>query len=272
MRRLGLPRTSVREGTAASLLVAEGLTMSYGRVVALSGVDIAVGPGEVVGLCGDNGAGKSTLVRILSGAQAPDSGRLSLDGKPVAWRTPLAALAAGVATIYQDLALAPRMSIVQNIFLGAEMVRRTAIPGLSVLDRAAMREAAQGFLERLGQGLPDMDAPVADLSGGQRQAVAIARALRWSARVVIMDEPTAALGVREAREVLGLVRALRDDGVAVLMVSHNMADVVAVTDRVVILKAGRNVLAMPTPGQTAVTLAQAVMTGLAVPVGEAVPA
>ena len=243
------------------LLHLQGITRHYGAVRALDGVDLEIRAGEVLGLCGDNGAGKSTLVRILSGAAAPTAGRIMLDGTPIRFRFPADALARGIATTYQDLALAPRLSIAQNIFMGGERVRGPAWLGL--LDKRAMRLEAKGWLARFNFAVTDMDRPVSDLSGGQRQAVALARALRWNARLIVMDEPTAALGVTEGQAVLGLIRALRRDGVAVLLVSHNMDHVAAVTDRVAILKAGRNAAHFITRDVTAAALAQAIITGRA---------
>ena len=243
------------------LLSLRGVTRHYGAVRALDGVDMEIAAGEVVALCGDNGAGKSTLVRILSGAVAPTAGSYVLDGAPVRFTGPADALAAGIATTWQDLALAPRLSIAQNIFMGGELLRWPAALGL--LDKRAMRRQAKTLLARFNFAVSDMDRPVSDLSGGQRQAVALARALRWGARLIIMDEPTAALGVTESAAVLELIRQLKRDGVTVLLVSHDMDDVVSVTDRVVILKSGRSAANFPTSGVTAARLAQAIMTGQA---------
>ncbi len=243
----------------APLLELRGIAKRYGAVRALEGIDLAIFPGEVVGLCGDNGAGKSTLIRILSGAQPASAGELRLDGIPVRFASPAQALAAGIATTYQDLALAPRLSIAQNVFMGGELLRRPAWLGL--LDKRRMHAEARQYLSRFGFAVDDMHRPVADLSGGQRQAVALARALRWQARLVIMDEPTAALGVAESRAVLELIRRLHEQGVAVLLVSHDMDHVVAVTQRVVVLKKGRKAGEIATNATDADRLAHAVMSG-----------
>lgn len=237
------------------------LTKHYGAVQALRGVDVDVHEGEVLAICGDNGAGKSTLIKVVSGAHPMTSGQLLLGGRAVRWTSPHDALSNGVATIYQDLALAPRLTVWQNVFLGAEL-RRRIVPGLSVLDKRGMRAQTVQYLERLNQDIDDVDRPVADFSGGQRQAVAIARALRWQARIVIMDEPTAALGVKETARVLALIEQLKNEGVTVLLISHNMDDVVQVADRVVILKAGRVAAQGPVQGLRPASLAQAIMTGV----------
>jgi len=231
----------------------------FGGVQALEGVDLDIGAGECVAIVGDNGAGKSTLIRLLSGADVPSSGSVELDGRPVRFRSPMQALAAGIATTYQDLALAPRLSIAQNVFMGGELLLRPHFLGL--LDKQRMRREARGYLARFGFPGADMDRPVSDLSGGQRQAVALARALRWQARVVIMDEPTAALGVSETRMVLDLIRALRTQRVTVILVSHDMDDVVAVSERVVVLKRGRKAGELATASVDANALAHVVMSG-----------
>lgn len=234
---------------------------SYGAVEALKGVDLDVPEGKVMAICGDNGAGKSTLIRIISGAQEPSGGEFSLNGQNVVFGSPHDALVQGIATIYQDLALAPRLSIWENIFMGAELVRRAG--PFSILDKRRMATDARAYLQRLSVPIEDMDRPVERMSGGQRQAVAIARALRWDARVVIMDEPTAALGVKETALVLNLVRKLREEGRTVILISHNMADVVALADRVAILKNGVKVIERDVAGLDADALAHMVMTGKA---------
>jgi ABC-type sugar transport system ATPase subunit len=238
----------------------DGVGKRYGAVEALRGVDLAIDTGEVVGICGDNGAGKSTLIRIVSGAHEASEGRMELEGRAVAFRSPLEALRAGVATIYQDLALAPRLGIWQNVFIGAELTRRI-LPGLRILDKRAMMARSRHYLARLKIDIPDADRPVERLSGGQRQAVAIARALHWQARLVVMDEPTAALGVAESRQVLDLIRELHRGGTTVILVSHNMAEVVAVATRVVVLKGGRKIADRPVAGLGADDLAHLVMMG-----------
>jgi len=236
---------------------------SYGAVEALRGVDLDVHRGEVLAICGDNGAGKSSLIRVISGAQEPSGGEIRLKGEAVRFRSPQDALSRGIATIYQDLALAPRLSIAENVFMGSELVRRALpfVPFVQVLDKRAMAEQARGYLQRLSLAVDDMRRPVERMSGGQRQAVAIARALRWNAEVIIMDEPTAALGVKETALVLGLVRTLREEGRTVILISHNMADVVALADRVAILKSGAKVLEREVAGLDADRLAHMVMTG-----------
>ncbi|MBM3598661.1 MAG: sugar ABC transporter ATP-binding protein [Alphaproteobacteria bacterium] len=238
----------------------DGVSFNYGAVEALKRITLAVAAGEVLGLCGDNGAGKSTLIKVISGAERPSRGRLLIDGAPANFIGPREALTRGIATIYQNLALAPTLSIAENVFMGAELTRASGVPGLKLLDKRAMRRAAADYLEQLNIDMPAMTTPVAELSGGQRQAVAIARALRWQARVIVMDEPTAALGVKETQRVLDLIRTLAATGRTVLLVSHNMADIVAVTTRVIILHSGAMVLDRPTHGLSADALAHLVMT------------
>lgn len=237
----------------------KGVGKRYGAVRALDGIDLEIHYREVLGICGDNGAGKSTLVRILSGAEEPTEGRMLQQGMPIRIRSPASALARGIATTYQDLALAPRLSIAENVFMGGELI--IGPKWLGLLDRRGMREEAAEYLQRFGMGDIDMDRPVSDLSGGQRQAVALARALRWQARIVIMDEPTAALGVAESQVVLNLIRQMRAEGVTVILISHNMEDVVAVTSRVVILKKGRKAGEIPTARVDARALGAMVMSG-----------
>lgn len=237
------------------ILSLRGIGKHYGAVEALTGVDLDVAAGDVLGICGDNGAGKSTLIRIISGAQEPSAGEMTVRGDAVRFRSPQDAYAAGIATIYQDLALSPSLAIWQNVFLGAELAR------FGLLDKARMRSDAAAYMARLGVAIADMDAPVANLSGGQRQAVAISRALRLNAGLIVMDEPTAALGVKETAQVLDLIRRLKADGKTIILVSHNMADVVAVASRVAIFKSGRKVIDRAVAGLDADALAHMVMTG-----------
>jgi len=253
-------RTSTSTSASNPLLRLAGIAKRYGAVEALRGVDIDVAAGEVLAICGDNGAGKSSLIRVVSGAHEPDDGAIEIDGRAIAFGSPQGALAAGVATIYQDLALAPRQPIWQNIFIGAELTR-TLLPGLAVLDKAAMRAESRRYLARLNVAIDDTERAVDTLSGGQRQAVAIARALHWNARLVVMDEPTAALGVAESREVLSLIRELHRGGTTVILISHNMAEVVDVATRVVVFKGGRKIADRPAPGLSADDLAHLVMVG-----------
>jgi len=252
----GVPR---RDAVVPILRLA-GIRKTYGAVEALKGIDLEIHAGEIVAVCGDNGAGKSTLVKIASGALNPTAGAIEFEGKSVAFASPLEALRAGVATIYQDLALAARLPVWQNVFVGAERMR-PALPGLHLLDKRKMRAETLRYFARLKIDIPDPNRRVELLSGGQRQAVAIARALHWEARVVIMDEPTAALGVAESGRVLDLIRQLRQDGGAILLVSHNMADVVALATRAVVLKAGRKIFDDSIGRLTADDLGHIVMMG-----------
>jgi ABC-type sugar transport system ATPase subunit len=245
----------------APLFSLHGISKSYGAVEALRGVDLDVRAGEVLAICGDNGAGKSTLIKIMSGAQTPSAGTMALRGVPVRFRSPHDALAQGVATIYQDLALAPRLSIAANVFMGSELTRALGVPFLRVLDKARMAQEALAYLRRLSVDIADAERPVERLSGGQRQAVAISRALRWNAEVIIMDEPTAALGVKETAQVLDLVRALKVHGHTIVLISHNMRDVTALATRVAILRSGRKVADRPIDGLSADDLAHMIMSG-----------
>ncbi len=222
----------------APLLEARGISKRFGGVHALENVDFSVDAGEVVALAGDNGAGKSTLTKIISGVFPPDSGVLYYQGSRVAFANPQDARARGIETIYQDLALADNLDVGANVFLGREpMTRRFFLP---VIDRARMRAGAAQTLDRLDIGLDRLDRPVRALSGGQRQCVAIGRALHWNARVLIMDEPTAALGVPEQRKVIALIQSLKAHGVGIVFISHNLADIFAVADRIVVLRRGVN--------------------------------
>jgi ABC-type sugar transport system ATPase subunit len=214
-----------------------GIVKRFGGVVALNGVDFEVHAGEVMALVGDNGAGKSTLIKVMAGAHQPDEGTMRLEGREIAFDGPQDAWAAGVATIFQELALAGKMSIADNIFLGRELTWRMA--GIDFLDRRQMRRRAEALLRDLDVHVPDLDAMVENLSGGQRQGVAIARALNISADLIIMDEPTAALAVAEVAKVLRFIERLREQGKAVILISHNIQDVFSVSDRITVLRQGR---------------------------------
>lgn len=223
----------------SAALSCESVAKRYGGVQALLDVSIDLYPGETVGLVGDNGAGKSTLVRLLSGVEMPDAGRLKVAGEPVRFASPSAARAAGVETVYQDLALASHLSVAANIFLGRELARGGILGRLRFLDEARMRRAADESLKTLRITIPNVGRDVERLSGGQRQAVAVARATIWGKRVVILDEPTAALGVEETAMVLRLVERVSSQGAAVLFISHTLPQIFEVTDRIVVLRLGR---------------------------------
>lgn len=225
----------------APLVEARAITRSFGRVVALRGADFMVRPGEVSAIVGDNGAGKSTLIKILSGALQADGGELLIDGRPIRLASPREARLAGIETVYQDLALAPSLDVASNLFLGRETRQGGLLGRLGFLDDRAMRKRAQDEMVNLQIGLSSVRQPVLTLSGGQRQAIAVARATAWGKRVVIMDEPTAALGVRESHMVLRLIERIRASGVAVIMISHNLPEVFEVADRITILRLGLTV-------------------------------
>lgn len=216
------------------VLRVERITKRYGTVVALSEVNLSLYAGEVLALVGDNGAGKSTLVSIIAGVQKPDAGSIYIDEKPVVLHDPSRAHQYGIVTVFQDLALVSERDVAANIFLGREITRFAGL-----IDRRAMIRESRAVIDRLQVGLPDVRTPVKFLSGGQRQAVAAARAIvRGEARIVLMDEPTAALGVREAAKVFDLIRALRQQGRAVLLISHNIATVFELADRIAVLRLG----------------------------------
>lgn len=223
------------------LLEAENISIHFGGVQALKNVSLSLYPGEVLALAGDNGAGKSTLIKILSGVYRPSSGTLRFNGEEVELREPQDARAQGIETIYQDLSLADNLDVGSNIFLGREPMRR--ILGLPVVDRPQMRKVAREVLAKLDIVVPErkLGGPVRVLSGGQRQAIAIGRALYWNARILIMDEPTAALGVPEQRKVIEVIKGLRAQGVAVILISHNLHDIFSVADRIVVLRRGEMV-------------------------------
>jgi len=223
---------------AEPLLEARNLVKRYGQVLALDGANFTAYPGEVVALIGDNGAGKSTLVKTLSGAIRPDSGQIFVDGKAVSLSSPLDARRHGIETVYQDLALAPDLDAAANLHLGREIYR---VRALQILNKTEMRRRAVAAFKDLGVNLPDVGAPVASLSGGQRQSVAVARAVAYASKIIFMDEPTAALGVVQRERVLDNIRRVRDRGITVVLISHNMPEVLAVSDRVEVLRMGRRV-------------------------------
>jgi ABC-type sugar transport system ATPase subunit len=232
---------SVADGMTRPMLSVHHLVKKFGGLTAVNDVNLDVYPGEVVGLVGDNGAGKSTLIKCVSGVHQPNAGQILLDGEEVRFSRPIEARRAGIETIYQDLALAGNLDVSANIFLGREMKNSHLGGAVSTLDERRMLNEARVVLASLGIEIPRFTAEIERLSGGQRQAVAIARAIYWKARLMIMDEPTNNLGVPEQRKVLDLIRTLRDQGVPVILISHTLPDVFAVTDRIVIMHRGRKV-------------------------------
>ncbi|WP_421926751.1 ATP-binding cassette domain-containing protein [Neoaquamicrobium sediminum] len=226
---------------ASPILQARDLYKSYGYIRSLQGASLEVFPGEVVALIGDNGAGKTTLTKALSGVIRIDKGEVLVDGRPVTFSSPQDAREHGIETVYQDLALAVDLNPAENVYLGREIPRPGLLGKLGFMDRKAMQRETESRFKDLGVNLKDMRGPVASLSGGQRQGVAVARALIWAKRVVFMDEPTAALGVAQTQNVLNLIRRVRDQGVSVVLISHSMPDVMAVSDRIVVLRHGSTV-------------------------------
>ncbi len=218
------------------LLEAKGLKKRFGGNEAVSDVSFTVHEGECVVLAGDNGAGKSTVIKMISGVHTPTEGQVFFNGELLTGKTPEGVRSAGIETIYQDLSLADNLDPGLNLYLGREKMRR--VLGIPVLDRAAMRRDAAEVMKSLGIEVPDPAAPVRDLSGGQRQAIAIARAIHWQAKLVIMDEPTAALGVPEQREVMALIGRLKAKGVGIILISHNLPDIFAAADRIIVLARG----------------------------------
>jgi D-xylose transport system ATP-binding protein len=226
----------------SAVLAVRGATKHFGAVTALDRVDLEVRRGEVLALLGDNGAGKSTLIKCISGAERLDSGSIEVDGEPVTIHTPRDAHALGIETVYQDLALFDNLSPTDNFYAGRELAVPEWLPrSLRILRRRQMTGATREVIERLQVSLPNLDRVVGLMSGGQRQAVAVSRAAAFASKVVILDEPTAALGVRESRSVLALIRRLRDENRAVIVISHAMDHVLEVADRVVVLRRGRKV-------------------------------
>lgn len=255
------------------ILKARGLVKRYGRVTALDHADFDLYPGEILAVIGDNGAGKSSLIKALSGAVNPDEGEITLEGKPVHFRSPIEAREAGIETVYQQLALSPALSIADNMFLGRE-IRKPGIAGawLRMLDRPAMEKIARQKLNELGlMTIQNISQAVETLSGGQRQGVAVARAAAFGSKVVIMDEPTAALGVKESRRVLELILDVKRRGLPIVLISHNMPHVFEVADRIHIHRLGRR-LAVVDPKQISMSDAVALMTGAMKPPEDALAA
>jgi len=252
------------------VMQAKGLVKRYGQVTALDGADFELRAGEILAVIGDNGAGKSSLIKCLSGATIPDEGEIVLDGQPIAFRSPLDARRAGIETVYQDLAVAPAMTIAENLFLGREILR----PGfmgrvLRMIDKKQMLQESIARMQDLKVGIRSMVQPVETLSGGQRQCVAVSRAAAFAEHVVIMDEPTAALGVKEGNMVLELIRRVRDKGLPVVLISHNMPHVFEIADRIHVARLGKRA-AVLNPKTISMSDTVAVMTGAMKP--EDIPA
>ena len=262
----GAPGSPAARAATTPVLQAKGLTKRYGRVTAMASGDLDLYPGEILAVIGDNGAGKTSLIKALSGALIPDSGDIYLDGQPVHFRNPMDARTAGIETVYQTLAVAPGLDIADNLFLGREQRRPGPLGSIfRMLDRGRMRAEARRHMSDLGVAtLQNIGQPVESLSGGQRQAVAVARAAAFGSKVVILDEPTAALGVKEGNRVLQLIRDVRDRGLPVILISHNMPHVFEVADRIHIQRLGRRV-AVITPESHSMSEAVAIMTGAAPP-------
>lgn len=250
------------ENAPEPVLSATGLVKSYGRVEALRGTDFELLPGEVLAVIGDNGAGKSTLIKCLSGAAIPDSGSLFLDGRQVHFRDPQDAKNAGIEAVYQTLAVTPALDIASNLYLGRELRKKGPLGSiLRLLDTAGMRREAQEQVKKLGIAtLQDISQAVETLSGGQRQAVAVARAAAFGSKVLILDEPTAALGVRESGQVAALIRQLRDNGLPIVLISHDMPLVFGLADRIHVQRLGKRA-AVITPESHSMEEAVAIMTG-----------
>ncbi|MFZ1382031.1 MAG: ATP-binding cassette domain-containing protein [Scrofimicrobium sp.] len=230
---------------AAPLYEARNISKKYGSVVALENVDFAVRAGEVVGLVGDNGAGKSTLIKVLSGVHKPDSGELLLEGERVEWESPAQALESGIETLYQDAGLCPHLTVSANVFLGRELTKKGILGALGFLDNKKMDKEAHAELARVGIAVPGSERTVAELSGGQRQAVAIGRAVAWASKVILLDEPTNHLGARQSEEVLEVVEQAKKNDLGVVFISHTLPHVLEVCDRIVVLRLGQVVADAP---------------------------
>lgn len=235
-----------RASLRVPLLEAKGIVKYYGHVNALRGANFSVHPGEVVALLGDNGAGKSTLVKTIAGVIQPDEGQIFLEGKPISISSPIVARNLGIETVYQDLSLAPDLDAASNIFLGREILRPGLLGKLGVLDKKAMRQRTNEAFHTLHVGLRDGGAPIMHLSGGQRQSVAVARAVTWAKKIVLLDEPTAALGVVQSESVSALITLIREAGLAVVLVSHNLPFVFKVANRLEVLRFGVRVACFET--------------------------
>lgn len=245
---------------AEPLLQARGIVKHYGHVEALRGADFDVYPAEIVALIGDNGAGKSTLVKVLSGTEQPDSGEIILEGRAIQIGSPAAAQQLGIETVYQDLALAPDLDGAANLYFGREIVWPGVLGKLGFLDDRAMYAGARKAFAELGIDLQNAHSSVANLSGGQRQSVAVARSVAWANKIVFLDEPTAALGVVQTARALDTIRRIRDRGIATVFISHNMPQVLQVADRIEVLRLGCRVARMDAAGTTVEQLVAA-MTG-----------
>src|SRR5438552_1918776 len=245
---------------APLLLEARDVQKRFGHVVALRAGNFALRPNEVHAIVGDNGAGKSTLIKIVSGVTHGDAGELLLDGRPVTIASPREARALGIETVYQDLALADHLDAAANLFLGREELLPPPLSWLGFLDKKAMRRRTEEEMRRLKIGIQSVEQPVLSLSGGQRQAVAVARAIAWGTRIVIMDEPTAALGVRESGMVLELMKEVRSQGIGLIMISHNLPEVFAVADRITVLRLGRTIATL-NANETSLESVVGMMTG-----------
>ncbi len=247
--------------TQQIVMQAKGLVKRYGQVTALDGADFELRAGEILAVIGDNGAGKSSLIKCLSGATIPDEGEIWLDGKPIHFKSPMDARKVGIETVYQDLAVAPAMTIAENLFLGREL-RREGFAGnvLRMLDKKKMLEQSIARMNDLKVGIRSMLQAVETLSGGQRQCVAVARAAAFAEHVVILDEPTAALGVKEGNMVLELIRRVRDKGLPVILISHNMPHVFEIADRIHVARLGKR-CAVLNPRKISMSDTVAVMTG-----------
>jgi simple sugar transport system ATP-binding protein len=254
------PRTSTDGSGSRPVLSTRGVNKHFGPVHALKNVDFDVFPGEVVALIGDNGAGKSTLINTITGVLPLESGEIVFDGAPVRFSSPHEARAHGMETVYQDLAVAPHLDAVANIFLGRELVTGGVAGRLGFLDNDKMRSETESQLARLRVRVPDLERRLVTLSGGQRQGVAVARAVMWASKIVIMDEPTAALGVAQTAMVLSLIRQVRDTGIPVVFISHNMPNVFQVADRIVVLRLGEIITELD-PQTATIDDAVAAMTG-----------